>query len=367
MSSDGWLGLDVGGANLKYAVADDARSPRLVTSGLLPFELWRDPDALPGRLRKVARRTREAQRRVRSPGSDATGTAASDPSRVALTLTAELADCFPSRAAGVRRIVDAVTSTWPSATCRVWSSGGGWRDPDRAREAPKEVAAANWLAPATWLARRGRHVLLGDLGSTTTDLVPVRSGRAGTEARTDLERLRAGELVYTGLLRTPVCALVEEVELPSGPVPVAAEVFAVSADVHLWLGSLTPDGYRCDPPDGGARTREGAGRRLARMLCSDPEELGTPAITALAERAADAQAALVRRAVRRQRARPGSDVPRTACCTGAGADLLAAWLRRAGLEVTSDPPAPLAGPHAAASTACALALLALEDHGDAGP
>jgi probable H4MPT-linked C1 transfer pathway protein len=322
MSRDGWLGLDVGGANLKYAVADDARSPRLVTSGLLPFELWRDPGALPARLRDVERRVGEALRRASSADARATGTAASGPSRVALTLTAEMADCFPSRAAGVRRIVDAVTSTWPSAACRVWASDGGWRDPDRARAAPLEVAAANWLAPATWLARRSRDVLLGDLGSTTTDLVPVRSGRAGTEARTDMERLRAGELVYTGLLRTPICALVKEVELPSGPLPVAAEVFAVSADVHLWLGSLTPDEYRCEPPDGGARTREGAGRRLARMLCSDPEELGAPAITALAERAADAQATLVRRAVRRQRARPGSDVPRTACWTGAGAEIM---------------------------------------------
>lgn len=366
MSPVGWLGLDVGGANLKYAVAEDRREPRLVTSGLLPFELWRDPAALPGRLREVDRRVREAQRRLRGAGSDASGPAASDPPGVALTLTAELADCFPGRASGVRRIVHAVTSTWPAATCRVWGSDGGWREPDRARAAPMEAAAANWLAPATWLARRGRDVLLGDLGSTTTDLVPVRSGRAGTAARTDLERLRAGELVYTGLLRTPVCALVGEVELTSGPVPLAAEVFAVSADVHLWLGSLTPEEYRCEPPDGGARTREGAGRRLARMLCSDQEELGRTAIRALAERAADAQAALVGRAVRRQRERPGSDVPGTACCTGSGADLLAAWLRRAGLEVMADPPAPLAAPHAAASTAGALALLALEDLGRAG-
>lgn len=359
MSPGAWLGLDVGGANLKFAVGVDRSAPRLLASGVEPFELWREPGALPGRLRDVERRARDAA----SPPPWSPG---SGPPRVALSLTAELADCFASRAEGVRRVTEAAVGVWGADAVRVWCTDGGWRAPGRVRDAPLEAAAANWLAPATWLARRGRSVLLGDLGSTTTDLVPVRPTGVGSGARTDLERLQAGELVYTGLLRSPVCALVDEVDLPAGPTPVAAEVFAVSADVHLWLGSLLPEAYRCEPPDGGPRTREGAERRLARMLCSEPDEVGTEAVGAVARAAAEAQARRVRRAVRRQRMRPEVEFPRTACCTGAGADLLASWLRRAGLQV-EEPPAPLAGEHAAASTACALALLALEDHGDAGP
>ena len=264
-------------------------------------------------------------------------------------------------------MLDAVTGCWEAADVRVWSSDGEWRSPAEVRAEPMDVAAANWRAPAEWLARTGRDVLLADMGSTTTDLVPVRADRVGPEARTDLERLRAGELVYTGLLRTPVCALVDEVELPSGPVPVAAEVFAVSADVHLWLGSLDPEAYLCEPPDDGAKSRSGAGRRLARMLCSDPDEAGPAAIRALAEQAADGQARRVLRAIGRLRERLGDAFPPAAVCTGGGAGVLEDWLGRDGLELER-PPAPLAGGHAPAATACTLALLALEDRPvDAAP
>lgn len=359
MSSSAWLGLDVGGANLKYAVAVGRRAPDVLASGTLPFPLWREPEALGEKLREAGARAREDP--PEPPWRPTSG-----PPRIALTLTAELADCFPDRAAGVRQVLDAATEAWPSAAVRVWTTAGSWSDPDRVREEPRQAASANWLAPATWLARRRRDVLLGDLGSTTTDLVPVRGGAVGTGARTDLERLASGELVYTGLLRTPVAALVGEVELEDGPVPVAAERFAVAADAHLWLGSLTPDGYRCETPDGGPRTREAAGRRLARMLCSDPEELGVDGIRAVARRAVDAQARSVVQAVRRLEGRLGGELPGSACCTGVGADLLSAWLRRAGLEVV-EAPGPLAGAHAAASTAGTLALLALEDDPAGGP
>ena len=56
MTSGAWLALDVGGANLKFAVAADRGDPRLVASGSLPFALWEAPDALPERLREVERR-----------------------------------------------------------------------------------------------------------------------------------------------------------------------------------------------------------------------------------------------------------------------------------------------------------------------
>jgi probable H4MPT-linked C1 transfer pathway protein len=259
----------------------------------------------------------------------------------------------------VRHIVGAAREAWGAARLRVLCRDGSWRSPREVEGRPAAATAANWRAPAEWLARRGEDVLLADMGSTTTDLVPVRGGEAGTDARTDLERLAAGELVYTGLLRTPVSAMVSEVELTGATVPVAAERFAVAADVHLWLGSLSPGEYRCETPDGGPVTREASGRRLARMVCSEPDELGTDGVDAVARAAAGAQARRIVDAVGRQRRR-GGRLPRRALATGAGADLLAAHLRRAGLDLAR-PPGPLAGEHAAASTATTLALLALED------
>lgn len=366
------FGVDVGGANLKWALARGRPTgdrPALRGSGVAPFPLWREPDALAGRLRALGPEPGAGREdggdggtgpRGAEAGEAASGRApAAGADRVALSLTGELADCFPDRAAGVRHIVAAAREAWGDGRLRIFCLDGSWRSPDEVEERPGAAAAANWRAPAEWLARRGEDVLLADMGSTTTDLVPVRGGEAGTGARTDLERLAAGELVYTGLLRTPVAAMVSEVELSGATVPVAAERFAVAADVHLWLGSLSPEEYRCETPDGGPATREASGRRLARMVCSDPDELGPGGVDAVARAAAEAQARRIVEAVGRQRRRAGP-LPRRAVATGAGAGLLAAHLRRAGLEL-AEAPGPLAGEHAPASTATTLALLALED------
>ena len=46
-----------------------------------------------------------------------------------------------------------------------------------------------------------------DIGTTTTDLIPLASGLVMARGKSDTERLQTGELVYAGVRRTPVCAL----------------------------------------------------------------------------------------------------------------------------------------------------------------
>src|SRR3990172_4014916 len=77
-----WLGLDIGGANLKAA---DGRG----WAHSVPFALWRDPDGLAGALSELA---------ATAPGSE----------RWAVTMTGELCDCFRTKADGVRHILAAV-------------------------------------------------------------------------------------------------------------------------------------------------------------------------------------------------------------------------------------------------------------------
>ena len=138
----------------------------------------------------------------------------------------------------------------------------------------------------------GRFVpdaLLVDIGSTTTDVVPVVGGRVAALGRTDPERLLAGELVYTGALRTNVAAIVRRVPLRGGECPVASELFAVSGDVHVLLGSLGPADYTCPTPDGRPPTAEFAAERLARVVCADGDMLDADEIRAIATAVADAQ------------------------------------------------------------------------------
>jgi probable H4MPT-linked C1 transfer pathway protein len=233
------LGLDIGGANLKAAHTDG-------TAKIQPFALWKHPRTLQDALRKLL------------------GTfAAYD--QVAVTMTGELCDCFATRREGVRFILDAVEQVTDGKPVKVWRTDGRFVDPKDARAEPLQAAAANWLALATFAGRYapGGSAMVVDVGSTTTDLIPLQDGRPVPRARDDTSRLRYRELVYTGVRRTPLCALLGG----QG----AAEWFATTLDVYLVLGDVPEDASDCDTADGRPATRAAAHARLARMVCADAE------------------------------------------------------------------------------------------------
>jgi probable H4MPT-linked C1 transfer pathway protein len=233
------LGLDVGGANLKAAHTDGTARSR-------PFALWKDPASLPAALAALL---------AEMPRAD----------WLAVTMTGELCDCFETKRAGVAAILAAVESAAGGLPVRVWRTDGRFVSPAEARQEPLQTAAANWLALATFAGRLAPEgpALLVDVGSTTTDVIPLRDGRPVPRALTDAERLPAQELVYTGTRRTPVCALVQQF--------VAAEVFATTLDVYLLLGRIPEDESDRDTADGRPATRRRAHSRLARMFGSDGE------------------------------------------------------------------------------------------------
>jgi probable H4MPT-linked C1 transfer pathway protein len=233
------LGLDIGGANLKAAHSTGvARSQ--------PFALWKSPAALPDALRELLRDW---------PPYDL----------LAVTMTGELCDCFATKREGVRAILDAVSAVAGATPVRVWLADGRLVDPAAARSEPLLAAAANWLALATFTGRfapRGPALLI-DVGSTTTDIVPLLDGKPVPRGRTDSERMRHCELAYTGVIRTPLCAILAG----RG----AAEFFATTRDVYLMLGRLPEDPSDCDTADGRPATRACAEARIARMICADLE------------------------------------------------------------------------------------------------
>jgi probable H4MPT-linked C1 transfer pathway protein len=193
------------------------------------------------------------------------------------------------------------------------------------------VAASNWVATATWVARQVPDCILIDIGTTTTDLIPIQGGAVAARGRTDPERLSTSELVYSGALRTPIEAFARTVPLGSGTARVSAEGFALSGDVHLWLGRLEEKDYTCPAPYGRPATREYAGERLARVVCADREMLDDHSIDQLAQALARTQLDEIVAALRELRARfPALS---TAVVTGLGDFMAADAARAAGLDV----------------------------------
>jgi probable H4MPT-linked C1 transfer pathway protein len=260
------LGLDIGGANLKAATSDGrART--------VSFALWKKPGQLAERLRDLCREF---------PVHD----------RIAVTMTGELCDCFPTKADGVRHILHAVARAAAERPMAVWTTRNGFVNWMSKSDPPDGAAASNWLALAEWVARADwddTPALLIDTGSTTTDIVWLEGGHARAKGFTDRVRLRTGELVYTGVRRTPVCAVLD--------MEVAAEFFATMLDVYVVLGLMREDPRDLDTADGRPATIAACHARLARMWCADVDEIGTREIDHLARRAADAQVRQVQRAV----------------------------------------------------------------------
>src|SRR6185503_1671515 len=108
----------------------------------------------------------------------------------------------------------------------------GWFTREKAVEKSEAVASANWHATASLTARARQDALFIDMGSTTTDIIPIAGGKVVARGATDAARMQAGELVYTGATRTFLMAVTGRVPFKGAWVPVMAEYFGSMADAH---------------------------------------------------------------------------------------------------------------------------------------
>jgi probable H4MPT-linked C1 transfer pathway protein len=256
------LGLDIGGANLKAATADR----RAVSA---PFALWKQSDRLPAALAELV---------GRFPDAD----------ELAVTMTGELCDCFETKRQGVDAILRAVANVSRSRPVRVWSTDGAFLTTTEARANHLKVASANWHALATLAGQYVPHGpgTLIDVGSTTTDVIPLLDGIPIPRGKTDPERLERKELIYSGVRRTPVCAVTVE--------RVARELFATTLDVYLVLGMVPEDPNDTDTADGRPATRRHAFDRLCRMWCGDRDTITPERVEHLANDVVTYQSGLLR-------------------------------------------------------------------------
>ncbi len=261
------VGWDIGGANVKAAwLTREGNTTQAVRVASQIFEIWRDKNHLSEVLGAVMKEI--------DPGSP--------PQAMAVTMTAELADIFATKREGVLFVLDSVLTRFPNYPSYALNLAGDFVPLALAKEHPLDFAAANWLATAKWIASLKRDCLVIDVGSTTTDILPILSGRVCTSGKNDLERLSSGELVYTGVLRTNLAAIVQSVPVKGTFSRVASEYFSISGDVHLILGHLSPKDYNCPTPDGRQPSIATSQQRLARLVCADKELLTVDEINKIA-------------------------------------------------------------------------------------
>jgi (4-(4-[2-(gamma-L-glutamylamino)ethyl]phenoxymethyl)furan-2-yl)methanamine synthase len=248
MADEITTGWDVGGAHIKVVQIDQAG--RLYRAMQRPCTLWRGLEHLEAALAELDLDLLESRRH-------------------GVTMTGELVDFFADRSEGVDRLIRAMLLHYPGRELRFYAGEAGFLSPGDARERPRLIASINWHAAARYLAGCSEEGLLVDVGSTTTDIVPYVAGRVVAAGHSDEQRLIAEELIYTGVVRTPVMALARSIPFAGRRQRLMAEHFATTADIYRLTGELPEAADQHPTADGRGKSVEESAARLARMVGRD--------------------------------------------------------------------------------------------------
>ena len=84
--------------------------------------------------------------------------------------------------------------------------------------------------------------------------------------------MQTEELVYTGVIRTPLMALAQKIKFKNSMTSVAAEYFATTADIYRLTSDLQMTDDMADTADGQDKSELASARRIARMIGHDVED-----------------------------------------------------------------------------------------------
>jgi probable H4MPT-linked C1 transfer pathway protein len=341
------IGWDIGGAHVKAAVL---RNSEVVDAMQWPCPLWQGTAQLDLVLATAFERWPDLA------GCDH-----------AVTMTGEMVDHFANREDGVNRIAEILSAALPAP--RFFAGDSGWSDAASAATHWRQIASANWLATASHVAAAltGEQGLLIDIGSTTTDLIAFRAGQVLTQSRSDAQRLSRGELVYQGVVRTPLCALAQRIAWRGVDHNVMNEFFATSADVYRITGELAPAHDQQASADNAAKDLPHSRERLARMIGLDRDDGSDDDWLAFARAWRERQVGELRGQFERVAVANGFGADSVAVATGCGAflveEILPPQWRRLGysesvVRLGAGAPAALAAWVDVAAPAVAVAALA---------
>jgi probable H4MPT-linked C1 transfer pathway protein len=262
------IGWDIGGAHLKAARIEAGR----IVAGLqVALPLWLG-------LHEAERAFDEAEARIGRADINA------------VTMTGELCDIFSTHAEGVAALVAFAERRLSPARILYYAGRAGLIAANRVAAHASDIASANWHASACVVAAVHPHALFADMGSTTTDLIPVANNTVAALGYSDAERLAHGELVYAGVVRSYLFAGIARAPFDGRWVNLMNEWFAGMGDVYRILGEL-PDGADVmQTADNRDKSVDSSRARLARMIGRDIGDADAAGWRRLARFFADAQA-----------------------------------------------------------------------------
>ena len=246
------LGLDIGGAHLKASLIEKNNN-KLSLLDIDSFEtpLWKGTDCLSKKL-KVLKKDWKIKKST----------------EVCCTMTGEMADIFENRKSGVKLILNNLKKNFCS-DINAYSTKG-FLEKSEIKKNNFFIASANWHATASLISRVIDECILIDIGSTTTDIIPIKNNKVLSPFYSnDSYRLRIGELVYLGVNRTPVSSIKNRFKFKGTYRNVMRELFANTSDVFRVTRQLDENFDFYPACDGKKKDVNASQQRLARIIGLD--------------------------------------------------------------------------------------------------
>ena len=146
-----------------------------------------------------------------------------------ITMTAELCDIFKSKKIGASQI---------SNLCKILKYNFLFYSKQKniftkdVKGNYKNIISMNWHAVARYFMRYYKNLIIIDFGSTTTDFICIKDGIISNVGVDDLSRLSEGELIYTGVVRTPLFGIQNKINYKNKVYHIIPELFSSTSDIY---------------------------------------------------------------------------------------------------------------------------------------
>ena len=242
-----YIGWDIGGAHTKYTVTNDNSSSLI--SKIIPLRIWESLDPLKKLLNNIVNEYGEDYLIIN-----------------VISMSGEMCDIFSTRKEGVERILSLFNKRLFKNYIYTLKFGIILLNKNINY---KHVASTNWHIIASYLSLLKKNVIAIDLGSTTTDIILIKNNKCINKRIDDFTGLSQLELLYTGVLRTPIFAITKEIKLNGKIYRLIPEYYATMADIYRLLGIISSKDDYSDTADDRTKSKRNTLARVSRSIGLD--------------------------------------------------------------------------------------------------
>ncbi len=242
-----YIGWDIGGAHTKYTVSFESKD--VVECRIIHCELWKSLSKLEDIIENVNFKYKKKFNIINL-----------------ITMSAEMCDIFCSRKKGVKSILslfekrDFINHIYTKDNEILKLQGF---------KKYSSCESTNWMVIADYLKSFDKNIVAIDLGSTTTDLVLIKNHICVNTRYDDYSGLNTGELLYTGVLRTPIYSVTNSIVLNKKTYNIIPENFSTISDIYRLLNIIKNKSDYTNTADGRSKSIKDTLHRISRVFGFD--------------------------------------------------------------------------------------------------